>query len=158
MEIIGNWLRQRRKIGSLKREAAQREARIKELAERLIEQDRVRIETDCKHVEIREHLEATVSLLGAKLRQREDLLSQIVIAVGRVQVLEGQPVSSFEGLPRVVSMVVDDHEDLESRIDAVVEYLREIDPAEIPAAAIRETVGRMLQGAEPEIVDLQGDN
>jgi hypothetical protein len=93
--------------------------------------------------------------------KREDelveLLSKILIAVGRVKVFEDQPTSSFAALPELVSMVVTDHEDLEGRIDAVVEYLRSLDPAsDIDGWAVRNQVGRLLQGAEPQIVDLQG--
>lgn len=99
-------------------------------------------------------------LLGdANKREDElvELLSKILIAVGRVKVFEDQPVSSFAALPELVSMVVTDHEDLEGRIDAVVEYLRSLDPAsDTDGWVVRAQVGRLLQGAEPQIVDLQG--
>lgn len=100
-------------------------------------------------------------LLGDANRREDELtelLSKILIAVGRVKVFEDQPVSTFAALPELVSMVVADHEDLEGRIDAVVEYLRSFGPDEVPvsAAELRAQVGRLLQGAEPQIVDLQG--
>lgn len=157
MRFIDNWLAQKRRIARLERSQHQLTVRVQELAERAAEQNLARIGADSRHTEVREHLEASMALLGKRLTEREELLGQIVIAVGRVQVLEGQPVSSFEGLPRLVSMVVDDHEELEGRIQAVVDYLKDL-PENVRTSAEIQQVGRLLQGAEPEIVDLQGHN
>lgn len=162
MRTINNWLAQRRRIARLERQAVQREARIKELAERLVEQDQVRIETDCKHVEVREHLEATVTLLAAKLNARDELLRKIAIAVGRVELIKDEVGAEvrFSRLPELVALVASDHDDLEGRIDAVAQYLRKTDPAEISVTAgeIRESVGKLIQGSEPQIVDLRDSN
>lgn len=89
------------------------------------------------------------------LTDREKLLGDILIMVGRVKVFDGQPISSFALLPELVTMVVHDHEDLEGRIDAVVAYLRHLGPMEGESEAIRQGVGKLLQGALPEIIDLQ---
>jgi len=167
MRVIDDWLARRRRIEAMRRQAFRREARMQELAQRIVELHERHMASEAWHVEVREHLEHVVTRLGKRLNHRDELLGQLLIAVGRVQVLEDQPVSSFEGLPRLVSMVVDDHEDLEGRIQAVVEYLRGVDeellvagPTETPVRVedVRETVGKLLQGAEPQIVDLQGGN
>lgn len=159
MGIFNRWVLQRRTIASLERKVFQATVRNRELAQRLADLRHECLQHDQEHLEVREHLEAVTTRLGAKLTAREELLRQMIIAVGRVQVLKGQAVSTFEGLPRVVSMVVADHEDLESRIQAVVDYLRSFGPDETPvvAAELREQVGRLLQGAEPVIVDMQAN-
>lgn len=89
------------------------------------------------------------------LTGREKLLTDILIAVGRVKVFEDQPISSFGLLPELVSMVVTDHEDQEGRIDAVVAYLRHLGPMEGETETIRQDVGKLLQGVDPEIIDLR---
>lgn len=93
--------------------------------------------------------------VGRILTGREKLLTDVLVAVGRVKVFDGQPISSFALLPELVSMVVSDHEDLEGRIDAVVAYLRHLGPMEGESETIRQDVGKLLQGAPPEIIDLQ---
>lgn len=105
--------------------------------------------------------------LSTRVEEQNAILRDIRIAIGRVEVLKGHVTegSPFSGLPDLVALVASDHDDLERRIDAVVEYLRwvgetlvERGPTEVPVRVqdVRETIGRLLQGADPEIVDLQG--
>lgn len=106
----------------------------------------------------RSRLHGETLMLRQRVQHLEDLLTQISVAVGRVKVLEGMLDGRFESLPEVVGLVAADHDDLEGRIDAIVEYLKHLDMADWQIAwqDVRENVGKLLQGAEPEIVDLQG--
>lgn len=106
--------------------------------------------------------EAERVALKEELLAQEELLRQISIAIGRVEVIRDHitPGPPYQGLPALVAMVASDHDDLERRIDAVAAYLRSFGPDEVPvtAAELRTQIGRLIQGAEPEIVALQGGN
>ncbi len=87
--------------------------------------------------------------------QHEALLEDLLVAVGRVKVYQGLPMPGFEALPELVASVVADHDEIEDRVTDAVDYLRGL-PEAVRTMHEFQQVGRLLQGDEPEIVDLQG--
>lgn len=77
------------------------------------------------------------------------------MAVGRVQVYQGLPMPGFGVLPELVASVVADHDEIEDRVTTVVDYIRGL-PEIVKTMHELQQIGRLLQGEEPEIVDLQG--
>lgn len=123
--------------------------------------DRQMIETKIGELRAKANrAEAERVALREELLAQDELLRQISIAVGRVKVIKDftSPGPPYGGLPELVAMVASDHDDLEGRIDAVADYLRSFGPDEVPvtAAELRTKVGQLIQGADPQIVDLQG--
>lgn len=78
-----------------------------------------------------------------------------MVAVGRVKIYQGLPMPGFKALPELVASVVADHDEIEDRVTAVVDYLRAL-PEILRTMPEIQWIGRILQGDEPEIVDLQG--
>lgn len=95
--------------------------------------------------------------LQDRLDEARRTIRDVRIAVGSVKVLEGHVDTGLRSLAELVAMVASDHDDLERRLDAIVAYLRSFGPDEVPvtAAEMRTAIGKIIQGAEPEIVDLQ---
>lgn len=131
--------RDQRHIKMLERRLQRRDERI----ERLIE-------------EVGRLYEAQDRLQG-KLDEAQGTIRDVRLAVGRVKVLEGHVDTGLRSLAELVAMVASDHDDLERRLDGIVAYLRSFGPDEVPvsAAEMRTAIGKIVQGAEPEIVDLQ---
>lgn len=92
--------------------------------------------------------------LQANLARRNDLLAQILLAVGRVGVFNGVPTSSIEGLPRLVALLASDHDDLDGRLTAVVDYVRSL-PEAVRYMPEIQKIGQLIQGADPEVIDLR---
>lgn len=87
--------------------------------------------------------------------QHEVLLESLLVAVGRVKIYQGLPMPGFTALPELVASVVADHDEIEDRVTAAVDYLRNL-PETLRTMPEMQQIGRILQGDEPEIVDLQG--
>lgn len=87
--------------------------------------------------------------------RHEVLLEEIRIAVGRVKVYSGVPLGGYAFLPEIVASVAADHDEIEDRVTAVVDYIRGL-PEAVRTMPELQRIGRLLQGDDPEIVDLQG--
>jgi hypothetical protein len=87
--------------------------------------------------------------------RHEVILEEIRIAVGRVKVYEGVHLGGHGLLPELVASLTADHDEIEDRVTVVVDYIRSL-PEAVRTTPELQQIGRLLQGDEPEIVDLQG--
>lgn len=87
------------------------------------------------------------------LRGRESMLMEMLVAVGRVGVFEGVPTSRIDDLPQLVALLATDHDELEKRITAVVDYIRSL-PDDQRFSEPVQKIGRIIQGTDLEIIDL----
>jgi hypothetical protein len=87
--------------------------------------------------------------------KHQEILESVLVAVGRVKVYQGLPMPGLHALPELVASVVSDHDEIEDRVTDVVDYIRDL-PEAVRTMPEIQRIGRILQGDDPQIVDLQG--
>ena len=87
--------------------------------------------------------------------KHQEIGESVLVAVGRVKVYQGLPMPGLHALPELVASVVADHDEIEDRVTAVVDLIRNL-PETVRNSPEIQQIGRILQGDDPEIVDLQG--